>query len=159
MTSPGPTARTRLKFGFSWALYKKAQDYFADTEGQYNFNGTFTGMDFADFLLGYAQQYEEDAVKSSGQWNNVSYASYVQDNWRVNRRLTLNLGLRWDIAPHTYEANQQSANFYPTCIIHQCCDLRHRRFHLQWPGRPWLQCRQSGLGNESQPDLGGLAVL
>ncbi len=103
----------QLKFGFSWALYKKVQTYFADTQGTFRFNGSYTGNDFADFLLGYAQQYEEDAVQSSGHWNNVSYAAYAQDNWRVNHRLTLNLGLRWDIAPHTYEANQQSANFYP----------------------------------------------
>jgi hypothetical protein len=110
----------QLKFGFSWALYKKVQDYFALTQGNFDFNGSFTastanskGNDFADFLLGDAQSYEEDAVHSSGHWNNVSYAAYIQDNWRVNRRLTLNLGLRWDGAPHTYEANQQSANFYP----------------------------------------------
>jgi hypothetical protein len=117
----------QLKFGFSWALYKKVQSYFANTEGNYTFNGSFTtqpgctpvqnvtscGSDYADFLLGFANQYEEDAVQSSGHWNNVSYATYIQDNWRVNHRLTLNLGLRWDIAPHTYEANQQSANFYP----------------------------------------------
>jgi hypothetical protein len=103
----------QLKFGFSWALYKKVQDYFAFTQGNFNFNGSFTGNDFADFLLGYAQNYEEDAVHSSGHWNNVSYGAYIQDNWRVNHRLTLNLGLRWDGAPHTYEANQQSANFYP----------------------------------------------
>ncbi len=104
----------QFRFGFSWALYKKVQDYFALTQGNFNFNGSFTGNDFADFLLGYAQNYEEDAVHSSGHWNNVSYAAYMQDNWRVNHRLTLNLGLRWDGAPHTYEANQQSANFYPT---------------------------------------------
>jgi hypothetical protein len=110
----------QFKFGFSWALYKKTQDAFANTEGNFNFNGTFTagpnntnGVDFADFLLGYSQQYTEDAVKISGQWNNISLASYVQDNWRVTPRLTLNLGLRWDGIPHTYEANQQSSNFYP----------------------------------------------
>jgi hypothetical protein len=110
----------QLKFGFSWALYKKAQDAFANTEGNFNFNGTYTagpnntkGVDFADFLLGYAQQYTEDAVKITGQWNNISLASYIQDNWRVSPRLTLNLGLRWDGIPHTYEANQQSSNFYP----------------------------------------------
>jgi hypothetical protein len=51
-------------------------------------------------------------VKISGNWNNVSYAAYVQDNWRVTHRLTLNLGLRWDGVPHTYEANHQSSNFY-----------------------------------------------
>src|SRR5882724_4096857 len=91
----------QLKIGGSWAIYKKIQDYFADTQGTFKFNGSFTGNDFADYLLGYAQQYQEDAVKSSGHWNNVSYAAYVQDNWRVNHRLTLNLGLRWDGAPHT----------------------------------------------------------
>ena len=116
----------QFKFGFSWALYKKIQDWFANTQGNFNFNGSFTnpssctssdtqacGLDFADFLLGYGQQYTENAVKSSGHWNNVSWASYFQDNWRVNNRLTLNLGLRWDGVPHTYEANHQSANFYP----------------------------------------------
>jgi hypothetical protein len=103
----------QFKFGFSWALYKKVQTYFANTQGNYQFAGGYTGNDFADFLLGYASQYEEDAVQSAGHWNNVSWALYAQDNWRVNHRLTLNLGLRWDGAPHTYEANQQSANFYP----------------------------------------------
>ena len=71
------------------------------------------GYDFADFLLGYSQQYTENAVQQTGHWNNLSYGAYAQDNWRATRRLTLNLGLRWDGMPHTYEANQQSANFYP----------------------------------------------
>jgi len=52
-------------------------------------------------------------VQDHGLWNNVSWAAYVQDNWRVNRRLTLNLGLRWDGVPHTYEANNRMGNFYP----------------------------------------------
>jgi hypothetical protein len=103
----------QLKFGFSWALYKKVQDAFANTEGNFRFDGSFTNYDFADYLLGYAQQYTEDGVKISGKWNNISPAAYVQDNWRVNSRLTLNLGLRWDGIPHTYEANHLSSNFYP----------------------------------------------
>jgi len=103
----------QLKFGFGWMIYKKVQDYFAVTQGQFTFNGLYTGNDFADYLLGYAQQYNEQAVKASGHWNNVNYNLYAQDNWRVNHRLTLNLGLRWDGMPHTYEANHQSANFYP----------------------------------------------
>jgi carboxypeptidase family protein len=103
----------QLKFGFSWALYKKVQDAFANTEGNFTFNGSFTGYDFADYLLGDAQAYSEDGNKISGHWNNVSPAAYVQDNWRVNNRLTLNLGLRWDGIPHTYEANHLSSNFYP----------------------------------------------
>jgi hypothetical protein len=104
----------QLKFGFSWALYKKVQDLFGQTQGGFSFDGTFTGNDFADFLLGNAKSYQELAVQDHGLWNNVSWASYIQDNWRVNRRLTLNLGLRWDGVPHTYEANNRMGNFYPS---------------------------------------------
>lgn len=102
----------QLKFGFSWAIYKKIQDLFGQTQGGFTFDGTFTGNDFADFLLGDAKKYQELAVQDKGYWNNVSWATYVQDNWRVNRRLTLNLGLRWDGVPHTYEANDRMGNFY-----------------------------------------------
>ncbi|MGA2599352.1 MAG: carboxypeptidase regulatory-like domain-containing protein [Bryobacteraceae bacterium] len=103
----------QFKFGASWALYKKVQDLFGDTQGQFSFNGNYTGNDFADFLLGYANSYTELAVQDHGYWNNVSWAAYAQDNWRVNSRLTLNLGLRWDGVPHTYEANNRMSNFYP----------------------------------------------
>jgi len=113
----------QLKFGASWAIYKKVQDLFGTTQGSFNFDGTFTtpaglkskpGNDLADFLLGTAKSYSELAVQDKGFWNNVSWAAYVQDNWRVNRRLTLNLGLRWDGVPHTYEANNRMGNFYPS---------------------------------------------
>jgi hypothetical protein len=104
----------QIKVGFGWALYRKSQDLFGQTQGGFNFDGTFTGNDFADFLLGDAKSYQELAVQDKGQWNNVSWSSYVQDNWRVNRKLTVNLGLRWDGVPHTYEANDRMGNFYPS---------------------------------------------
>ena len=103
----------QIKMGASWAIYKKVQDLFGQTQGGFTFNNTYTGNDFADFLLGWADSYGELAVQDKGLWNNVSWAAYIQDNWRVNNRLTLNLGLRWDGAPHTYEANDRMANFYP----------------------------------------------
>src|SRR5258708_3564125 len=104
----------QLKMGGSWALYKKIQDLFGVTQGAFNFDGTYTGNDFADFLLGTAKSYTELGVQDKGFWNNVSWAAYVQDNWRVNRKLTLNLGVRWDGVPHTYEANNRMGNFYPS---------------------------------------------
>ena len=73
-----------------------------------------TGSAVADMLLGDAKSYQELAVQDHGYWNNVSWAAYVQDNWRVNHRLTVNLGLRWDGVPHTYEANNRMGNFYPS---------------------------------------------
>jgi hypothetical protein len=121
----------QFKFGGSWALYKKVQDLFGQTQGGFGFNGSYTGSttaaqclgktplvncgnSFADFLLGTPNSYQELAVQDHGFWNNVSWALYVQDNWRVNRQLTLNLGLRWDGVPHTYEANNRMGNFYPS---------------------------------------------
>lgn len=103
----------QLKFGASWALYSKIQDYFAAPQGNFGFNGFFTNYDFADFLLGFANSYSEDAVHKSGTWDNISYALYAQDDWHATKKLTLNLGLRWDGVPHTYEVNHGSSNFYP----------------------------------------------
>ncbi len=104
----------QFKFGGSWAIYKKVQDLFGNTEGQFTFNGQYTGNDFADYLLGFSNGYSELGVQDHGFWNNVSTALWVQDNWRATKRLTLNLGLRWDGVPHTYEANNRMGNFYPS---------------------------------------------
>ena len=148
----------QLKFGFSWAIYKKTQDAFANTEGNFTFDGSFTGFDYADYLLGYAQQYQEDAVKITGQWNNISTAAYVQDNWRVNNKLTLNLGLRWDGIPHTYEANEQSANFYPnlynpanTATFDSQGNICSANSNPACPGGP-----SPGLGSSPNPILSGI---
>jgi hypothetical protein len=103
----------QLRLGASWALYKKVQDLFGNTQGVFRFNGNYTGNDFADFLLGFANSYNELGVQDHGYWNATSWAAYVQDNWRATRRLTLNLGLRWDGVPHTIEANNRGSNFYP----------------------------------------------
>ena len=104
----------QLKFGFSWAIYKKIQTYFADTQGNFTFNGNYTGNDMADFLLGMASGYSEDGYQGDGHWDNQSWAAYVVDNWKVNRKLTLNLGLRWDGIPHTYEESNQQSGFLPS---------------------------------------------
>jgi hypothetical protein len=136
----------QFKFGASWALYKKVQDLFGQTQGGFNFNGAFTGNDFADFLLGYANSYTELALQDTGRWNNVSVATYFQDNWRVNRRLTLNLGLRWEGIPHTYEENKRGSNFYPHLY-----DPAKRA--ILTAGQDFIDPRSPGLGKSANPAL------
>ena len=140
--------RHQLKMGGSWGLYKKVQDWFKNTQGGFNFNGSYTGNDFADYLLGYGQSYSEDAVKSAGHWNNVSWALYIQDNYRVNNKLTLNLGLRWDGIPHTYEANNQMANFYPALYNPANAAILN-------PGNSTISPTSPGLGTSPDPILAG----
>ncbi len=103
----------QLKFGGGWMLYAKIQDLFGNTQGNFAFNGTYTGNGFADFLLGDASSYSELAIQDHGDWPSYSYDAYVQDNWKVKPRLTLNLGVRWDGIPHTIETNNRQSNFYP----------------------------------------------
>ncbi|MBV9183249.1 MAG: TonB-dependent receptor, partial [Acidobacteria bacterium] len=103
----------QFKMGGSWANFRKLQPLQVSTQGNFSFGGAFTGYDFADFLLGMASGYNEAALKDSRHWNSVSWAAYFQDDWRATKRLTLNLGLRWDGIPHTAEVNGQMSNFYP----------------------------------------------
>lgn len=140
--------RHQLKMGFGWLLYKKNQDWFKNTQGNFQFNGRFTGNDFADYLLGYASNYTEDAVKSAGNWNNVSWSLYFQDNFRATNRLTLNLGLRWDGFPHTYEASNNMANFYPG--LYNPADAA-----ILTTGNNSVDPSSPGLGTSPSPDLPG----
>lgn len=140
--------RHQLKMGFGWLLYKKNQDWFKNTQGNFQFNGKFTGNDFADYLLGLASNYTEDAVKSAGNWNNQSWSMYFQDNFRATNRLTLNLGLRWDGFPHTYEAANKMANFYPGLYD-------PAQAAILSPGNGSVDPSSPGLGTSPDPALPG----
>jgi carboxypeptidase family protein len=149
----------QLRFGGSWAIYKKVQDLFGTTQGSYGFDGTFTGSDFADFLLGTAKSYNELAVQDHGNWNNVSWALYVQDNWRATRRLTLNLGLRWDGVPHTYEANNRMGNFYPELYDPaQTATFNSNGTICSGPADPGCSAASPGLGTSPNPILAGIPL-
>src|SRR6267378_3184567 len=146
----------QLKFGASWAIYKKVQDLFGQTQGSFGFDGTFTGSDFADFLLGNAKSYGELAVQDHGFWNNQSWAAYAQDNWRVNRRLTVNLGLRWDGVPHTYEAHDRMGNFYPS--LYNPANAAVLVTNPNDPAFGTISPTSPGLGTSPNPILAGVPL-
>jgi Carboxypeptidase regulatory-like domain len=143
--------RHQFKIGADYLLYMKAQQWFQNTQGGYTFNGFYTGNDFADFLLGYANNYTEDAVKDTGHWNNNSIGLYFQDNYRVNNRLTLNLGLRWDGIPHTYEANGIMSNFFPNLYSKADAAILN-------PGDQSVNSASPGLTTSPNPILSSLPL-
>lgn len=74
--------------------------------GSFAFNGSETGVDFADFLLGVASSYTQGQA-SSFYNRNLYMAAFAQDSWKISSGLTVNYGVRWDrIRPWLEKFNQ-----------------------------------------------------
>ncbi len=104
------------------------------SRGEFDFNGNFTeipGVDQgntgrADFLLtptastvggidyvgGSSQVYASNISLTDNGKN--YYGTYINDDWKVTRKLTVNLGVRWDFFGLVYEHHGAQANFVPS---------------------------------------------
>ena len=72
-----------------------------------------SGNPFASFLLGYANGGSIDTIRFIGQqWPH--FGGYVQDDWRVNRKLSLNYGLRWETTLPPTGLEDKWSDFSPT---------------------------------------------
>jgi len=70
-----------------------------------------TGFSFATFLLGYPTTITRGLQLGVTGERRPEYAAYVQDDWRVNSKLTVNLGLRYDLFMPYVEVNNRQSNF------------------------------------------------
>jgi hypothetical protein len=74
--------------------------------GSFAFNGSETGLDFADFLLGAPSSYTQGQAGSFYN-RNLYVAAFAQDSWKVGSTVTVNYGVRWDrIRPWNEKYNQ-----------------------------------------------------
>lgn len=114
-----------MKFGFSYNRYTKNQQLQADAAGDFGFNqnqtgngnGGTSGDPFMSLVLGLSGSYAQPQSMSIRHYVNQTPSAYVNDNWKVTPRLSLQLGLRYDALPHAWERNNQLANFEPNLYI------------------------------------------
>jgi hypothetical protein len=104
----------QFKFGFSWLHAPKNQQLQANTQGSAVFNNSsFSKDSYVNFLLGDVATFTQLQFLAGKHWVQNNYGFYALDNWHIVPRLTLNLGLRFDGLPHTFERFNQFANFVP----------------------------------------------
>lgn len=109
-----------LKFGGS-AIRRNWTRYQQIFKGWFQFNSAQTsdgagngGNAFASLLSGLPFVSIQNMTLTP-QYNRAwEYGAYVQDNWRVNHWLTLNLGIRYDVFPFFTDKNNAVSNFDPT---------------------------------------------
>jgi hypothetical protein len=91
-----------LKFGTD--LRWNRSDIFggATSHGNFTYDGQFTGISLADFLLGYTGQFAL-TTQLLGQMRFRNYMFYALDDWKLTPRLTLNLGIRYELSTPWFE--------------------------------------------------------
>jgi hypothetical protein len=105
-------ANHTFKFGgnFHDDAVKQLPDLISN--GEFEFYGSATGLDFADFLLGLPSVYSQQFSPAFHELSRY-VGLYGQDSWRLRPNLTLNYGVRWDwIRPWSEEYNQISTLIY-----------------------------------------------
>jgi hypothetical protein len=82
-------------FGASYLHMENAFHSGKNSTGVFKFNGQFTGLGNADFLLGLAQSWLQGNLSTYYNREHV-LGFYAQDAWKLTSRLTLNYGIRWE---------------------------------------------------------------
>lgn len=115
------------KVGFDWRRQHYIRGGGSDRVSSYNFSDAFSrrlstrantsleGNPIASFLLGYADSGSISRVSFSDVKSDY-FAGFVQDDFKVSRKLTLNLGLRWDVSRPMWDRLGQISFFNPTAV-------------------------------------------
>jgi hypothetical protein len=114
--------RHSFKFG---ADFKRLSDHDDNVYGNYRsgwyaFDGSSPvggtiGDPFTEFLLGYPDYtYASTVNKQDMNGIGYGYAMYAQDDWKITPRLTLNLGLRYELHPPLVDSGHNTGYFLPS---------------------------------------------
>ena len=90
-------ARHLIKFGGDILRTQFFQPYYNNNRGTFAFNGFWTSVPFADFMLGVLNQVTRTVGSNPNYLFFTNYGFFAQDDFRITPSLTLNLGLRYEI--------------------------------------------------------------
>jgi hypothetical protein len=136
--------RHELDFGVDIVREQSVLDQDFLSDGSYTFGGAFSGNNLVDFMYGKPSAFTQISPLYNNLIRNL-YGLYIQDNLKLNRKLTLNLGLRWNpFVPFTDIPANQISQFNETAYR---AGVRSTRFPNLPPG-------QLAAGDEGVPKSG-----
>jgi hypothetical protein len=108
-------ANHTLKGGFSLTKYQQNTPgpVTGLRRGSFNFRGDFTGHAFADLILGFPFSASRVVGKGVETGRSTWHGYFVNDDWKVTRNLTLNLGLRYEYISPLVDVLDRRSTFYP----------------------------------------------
>jgi hypothetical protein len=113
-----------LKIGANYRILYGGNKQGSALSGNFAFSGLTanpqspggTGSTMAQFLLGDVSSATIDRILGNS-WHGDAWSFFLQDDWKASRRLTFNLGIRYDFQQKPYERNNGHINFDPTCTL------------------------------------------
>jgi hypothetical protein len=104
-----------IKSGFAF-IHGNHWNYAAQPpqRGSYSFNGQYSGIAYADFLLGYPTTTQLPLPSAIAvKYNQSRFQMYVQDDWKVTAKLTIDVGLRYELSLNRSNAYGAVSMFVP----------------------------------------------
>ncbi len=103
--------RHTLKMGGEFS-YLTVSQRSVPGNGSFTFNGSETGSDIADLLIGAPNQYIQSGMQQLDPRTRYG-AAFVQDSWRATSSLTINMGLRWEVSMPWYDPQNRIQAIVP----------------------------------------------
>jgi hypothetical protein len=101
-----------VKIGGDVSYEAIIHDTLLDNYGVFTFNGSKTGNAYADFLLGLPATMTQDAPVRKTD-NGAYFSAFAQDDFRIHPRVTLNLGVRYDVQMPYTDPQDRKLAFVP----------------------------------------------